>query len=839
MSLRLGHPLALLLLLGVGLLAAGLARRYAAPTSSVRGRLWLLAPGLALVLLALSIAAPQVRTGSHRATTFVVDRSASIDANMAAVELRWGATAGSDDCVAPCRSVNFASSPNALGGESGSAPGSGATDLESALSTAVGLTPSGGRVVMLSDGGQTAGDALAATALAVRRHVQVDWVPLTDARRRDAAITSIHVPTAVRVGDEVPLALTVHSTVAGTARLSIQRDGGTPASESIHLRVGDNPLLLSYTATQPGFSSFAATIALPGDAVGANNSLTAVVDVRPAPRVLVVTSRGDSPVPPLLSAQSVSVSTTGPSGLPQQASAYGTYAAVVLDDVSATQLGASQVTALDAAVRTGGLGLLALGGPHSFSEGRYWGSRLQQILPVTSLKPGNLQRKNLAIELVLDHSGSMIDLAGGVPKIEMAREGAHQVAGFIAGHRDQLGIVDFDTAAHTLLGLQSLVPGASEQRANAAIDTLAASGGTNIYGGLQAGFQQLLKSHAPKRHLILMTDGISAGADYGPLLSLIRRQNISVATIALGTDADRPLLAQIAKETGGHAYITDNASDVPKILVKETQESAKPVRVTGHLRVSVTGDSPIVRSLAGTQLPELSGNVVVKLKSGAQADLSATGQDSQTNPALAEWQVGAGRVVAWTPGLGAPWALAWLKQPTLWDDAVRWSERGITATQTDPTAVSSGALQIDLASRGRSGLGVTSIAGTLTGADGVAHPVSFSLVGPALYTVEVTSLAPGVYRYALRGTGSGGYRSSGEVALPSPAEYSPVSVRTSPLGELVAQTGGRILSAGDPGALSASVYGFQRLLALLALLAFLAGVLVRLGVRVRRPMRVG
>ena len=40
---------------------------------------------------------------------------------------------------------------------------------------------------------------------------------------------------------------------------------------------------------------------------------------------------------------------------------------------------------------------------------------------MTSLVPGNLQRHNLAIELVLDHSGSMMDTAGGVPKIAMAR----------------------------------------------------------------------------------------------------------------------------------------------------------------------------------------------------------------------------------------------------------------------------------------------------------------------------------------------------------------------------------------------------------------------------------
>jgi hypothetical protein len=55
----------------------------------------------------------------------------------------------------------------------------------------------------------------------------------------------------------------------------------------------------------------------------------------------------------------------------------------------------------------------------------------------------------------------------------------------------------------------------------------------------------------------------------------------------------------------------------------------------------------------------------------------------------------------------------------------------------------------------------------------------------------------------------------------------------------VAQTGGRILSADDPDAPSGSQYSLQRLLALLALVVFLAGVAVRFGVAVRRPMQVG
>ena len=145
---------------------------------------------------------------------------------------------------------------------------------------------------MVSDGGQTQGDATAAVAAARRRGLSIDWVPLVDHSQRDAAITAIHVPAAVHVGDTVPLTVTVHSTVAATAELRISRDGGAPASQAIRLRAGDNPLLLLYTAASRGWHSFSATVALPGDVDLANDSGSAVVHVGAPPRVLVVAGHG-------------------------------------------------------------------------------------------------------------------------------------------------------------------------------------------------------------------------------------------------------------------------------------------------------------------------------------------------------------------------------------------------------------------------------------------------------------------------------------------------------------------------------------------------------------------
>ena len=85
-------------------------------------------------------------------------------------------------------------------------------------------------------------------------------------------------------------------------------------------------------------------------------------------------------------------------------------------------------------MQDGGLGLLTLGGRHAYSLGGYAHSALDRVLPVASLSPGDLQRRHLAVELVLDRSGSMADTAGGegIPKMTMAKSAARQTADFVA-----------------------------------------------------------------------------------------------------------------------------------------------------------------------------------------------------------------------------------------------------------------------------------------------------------------------------------------------------------------------------------------------------------------------
>jgi Ca-activated chloride channel homolog len=774
-----------------------------------------------------------------RPTVIVLDRSASVDGAMRSTESRWVSRAVADDaCRRPCSVVTFAGNavraPAAVASTAAgdvSAAGD-VTDLTRGVQAAVASAPSGSRVLVLSDGMQTA-TTVAAVSEAAARGITIDGVLLRDGARRDAAVTRLDAPTVVHQGDTVSLLVTVRSTTISPATLIVNHDG-IRTTQVVQLHDGDNNYTLSYTAAGQGWHSFGVAVALAGDQLPQNDRRSASVDVGAPPQVLVVSQGTHSLIAQLLAARGADVTSTGPADVPVAASRYDGVDALVLDDVPARALTAAQTAALDEAVREGGLGLLVLGGPHAFSLGRYASSSLERMLPVSSLVPGSLQRRNEALELVLDRSGSMSDLAGGVKKITMVQAAAREVAQFAAKHRDQLGIVDFDIVPHTLLSIRRLQPGTTEHHVVSLIDGLQADGGTDVYLGLRTGLRQLLKSSTKDRHLILLTDGISQAHNYTPLLAQLARNHIAVATVALGADADSELLRRIAAATGGNAYITSNAHELPKIFAKETRLNAKPVETHGRQQVVALGSSPVVRSLAGRRLPELTGNVVTRLRPGAEADLLARRGKITADPALAQWSYGLGRVVAWTPGLGPPWASSWSAESSLWNDAARWVARAVPPPRIDAFAQEGSTTRIELDLSSQAPTAVTTISGAIS-VRGRLRALRFAESAPATYTASLGQLPEGSYELTLDLAAALGGPQRRPVDIPYPAEFLPTPGQLAALGQLVAPTGGRLFDDQDPGAAFPGRGSLRRGLIAASALLFLLSVFARLLGRVRIP----
>ena len=255
------------------------------------------------------------------------------------------------------------------------------------------------------------------------------------------------------------------------------------------------------------------------------------------------------------------------------------------------------------------------------------------------------------------------------------------------------------------------------------------------------------------------------------------------------------------------------------------------MRLRGRITVQPGSSSPVVSSLVGQRLPQLTGDVVTDLKPTATAALLADGGREDLDPVLAQWQYGLGRVLVWTPGIRAGWSGTWLgDESQLFDDGLRWVERGVPVPALEPTLTTQDppGLQVDpLANRGRP-LELARLQGTWQG-----RALRFEEVAPSLYQAALPGAQPGAQQVSVR---AGGAAVAALVAVPYPAEFRPRPAGESVLGQLAVVTGGRLLNPSEPGSLrSHQPLALWWVLVVISTALFLAEVALRLTISSRFP----
>jgi hypothetical protein len=155
-------------------------------------------------------------------------------------------------------------------------PGGGATNIEGAVRLALALLPNEGhqRLVLLSDGGQNSGDALAVAQLASARGVPIDVVALSGlADGPDAQISSVELPSAARAGQRLRMKISIASTTATVGRLTITGPGNAPiVDQQVQLPAGAQTLELALPEAQPYFNRYVVRLETPNDARPENNA---------------------------------------------------------------------------------------------------------------------------------------------------------------------------------------------------------------------------------------------------------------------------------------------------------------------------------------------------------------------------------------------------------------------------------------------------------------------------------------------------------------------------------------------------------------------------------------
>lgn len=796
---------------------------------------------LVIVTAAVALARPSwVTRESKVATVALVDVSASVsdkqlDAARAYVdELRAAAggqwlevvTFAEKPRVAPRERGGFA-----IGRHDGASAGS---DVQAAMQLAYGLFPPGHlpRLVLVTDGNQTAGDVVSEAYRAKELGVKVSWRTFAGDQTQEIRVVGLELPDEIKVGAPFEVKAEIWSTHAETVTLALRQDEFPNPLEplkTVELREGINRVAFKSEAKRAGATTFRLRLSkYTHDTETRNNEAVMTAPVKGKPRILYVEGGvlrepgAAGYLARALEHENMDVEVRGPRGLPASAKELEKYDLVLVSDVPAHFLAAGQMAALDSYVRTLGGGLIMAGGEDSFGSGGYQGTKVEQIMPVRFDAEKLREQPDIALMLVIDRSGSMQG-----PKIEAAKESA-RVTTEVLSPNDVIGVIAFDSEAQVFVRPQRA---ANKMRISAEISKLQSAGGTNIYPGLREAFELLQGVNAKVKHVIVLSDGEAPYDGIVDLVQDMRAARITVSAVGV-TGADRNLLALIADNGDGRLYMTDDIGALPRIFMKETTEAQRSQLVEDAIKVRVAKRVEMIEGTAVESAPPLRGYVTTKPKpTGEVILISDLGE-----PILARWRHGAGTSVAWTSDVKNRWSqdwIAWNGYPRFWAQLVRTTMRRKVYDSYDLFA------NVD---DGRARVVVDAIDASDQFVNGL--DTALEVVDPATnqvkQTVVMDQVAAGRYQadfpierygsFLLRAVhkrdGKTVAESLGSVALPYPREYLRTTPDEAPLRQAAVVTaGGHQLEAGQAWTPDGESASFTRDLWPWVLL-FLAGLIV-------------
>lgn len=207
---------------------------------------------------------------------------------------------------------------------------------------------------------------------------------------------------------------------------------------------------------------------------------------------------------------------------------------------------------------------------------------------------------------VLDVSGSM-DGAGQshnqrsegpeFSRLDLVKHSMKTLAALMNSHYQtnpsSLGLVTFSNSAHVVMPITPMNE-FGLARASAAIDSLCADGGTNIWDGLRLAFEQIpTLKHNCQVQILLLTDG-EPTKDYIPLLGIettLRRKlqsipiRTSIHTFGFGYKLDSKLLEGISTIGGGSYGFIPDCSMVGTVFINWCAKAL--LTLTHHLSIKV------------------------------------------------------------------------------------------------------------------------------------------------------------------------------------------------------------------------------------------------------------
>lgn len=799
----------------------------------------LIARGVLLLLIVGALARPHWRTkATDVATVVALDVSASIPPEALAgaaayVERasdggspkgRLGVVSIGAEALAvalPSEKARGLPAAELLGAASADAQRD-ATDLASGVRLALAIKPEGAgqRLVLISDGNETAGSLLSAAEAARAVGTPIDVLPIDYTIDREVMIDRVAAPATARRGETTNVRLTLTATAPTTGRITllandepIDLDPDAPGmGAKVSLTEGVNVVRVPVALPTSGPTRFRAVFeadAPGGDTIVENNEALAVTFVSGEGRALVLS---DEP-----SAQGALLRSLREAGIeadvrPTPASFeslvdLGAYDAVILADTEAYGFTQRQQEELRAYVHDLGGGLVAIGGPRSFGAGGWIGSPLADALPLSLDPPQKRQLPRGALALVM-HSCEM-------PRGNYWGQRVALAAATALSRLDLVGVIEFNWSSGGVgwaYPMQEVGDGAGVKRA---IANLVYGDMPDFTSILQSALRALQNAQAGQKHCVIISDGDPAGPG-SALIQQFIDAGVSISTVAVfphtmgegGPDVSK--MRSVAAATGGNFYLINSAAGtatLPQIFAREAQTVKRSLIWEGDPiePALVNAAAEPMRGVRG--LPPLTGYVVTGPRDGlAQVTATVQGQD----PLVAQWQYGLGRSVAFTSDSTARWANAWVSWDqfkSFWEQHVRWAMRPSGSADVRMTTEPRGdetLIVIDATDSSGGALNFARMRGRVVSPGLEGAPLDLRMTGPGRYEGRIRTPESGAYVVNVQYDAPGAtpdaptQRGVAQAAVIKPAgeERRALASNAALLRRVAEVTGGRVLT-GD------------------------------------------
>lgn len=375
-----------------------------------------------------------------------------------------------------------------------------------------------------------------------------------------------------------------------------------------------------------------------------NNVFYKVVKVVPKPTIFLWTPVSNSPMEQLLKqVYDVTQSGTLPVSLEN-------YYSVVTDDLPISAI-SQDTTARLSDYAEDGNGMVVIGGRNSYDKGGYKNTYFETLLPVVVGTPGK-EEGDVNVVVLMDASQSVSSEEGG--GLAIAKKLTLDIINQMSPNV-RLGITAFRNIAYTVapMGYKYEQTGLEEK-----ISLVYGSGGSKMHLGILESID-MLKATRGAKHLIIISDGMLFPNDLQAALDavqLARKNGITVYTVggAIGNDAfvadrvDEDAMKQLANAGGGIYF---KAKDTSRFnLLFGNVKPPHPEAVTDW-SVSVLDSNHFITEGLETNATITGYNAVAPKTTGRMLVTTNTGE-----PILTTWNLGLGRVAAYSTDDGTGWA---------------------------------------------------------------------------------------------------------------------------------------------------------------------------------------